>query len=101
MDREMTEAFRDQREAFSRLEGKVEGKIDELRADMHKHFLDDARTFAKLEDKASSAHKRIDEHLRDHRSDVAGRRGIWVGLFLTVAATVLTWLFSFFGRRSS
>lgn len=67
------EAFREQREATERGFERVGIKMDGVRADLAAHQTESATRSASLDLRSRSSHRRMDEHLEEHKN-VSGRR---------------------------
>ena len=99
VEKELAEAFREQREATERGFIRLEGLLEAVRRDAQSHYLDDAARFAKVDASVSTAHKRLDEHLGDHKEERSGRFQLWIGVVLSFVSAILAAIFAAFGGK--
>lgn len=99
VDKDIAEAFRDlrdaQKEGFAKLGGQLEG----VRKDAQDHYRDDAALFATLNASVSTAHKRLDGHLEDHREERSGKIRLWIGIIVAFLSAVFAAIVAFFGGK--
>jgi hypothetical protein len=95
MDRELADAFKEQRESTQLGFTRLEAKFDDLRSDMNSHFVSDAAGFQKVTDSATSCHKRIDDHQEDHKAEKGHRTGLWIGIALAIVGALASAVLSF------
>ncbi len=96
MEKELAEALRDQREIMTAGFARMEAIIDKCREDAAKHYLEDARMFARLESSLDATHKRLDEHLTDHSEDRKNKVQLWIGVILAAISSIGAMMLSIF-----
>ena len=101
VDRELADAFREQRETTDRWGNRLEALVEGIRKDAQAHYQEDAAMFSTMRASMSSAHKRIDDHLGDHKEERAGRVQLWIGVVLSFASAVLAAIFAVFSGRKT
>lgn len=81
------------REAF----GRLEGKVDSLRQDLHAHSVESARETQKVTDTARAAHRRLDEHVGEHKEAKRWFGALWLAVIGSGLAAIGALLKGFFG----
>lgn len=96
MEKELAEALREQRELMASGFSRLEAIIDKGREDANRHYLDDARMFAKMEASMSACHARLDGHLNEHMEDKKNRTQLWIGVILAAISSIGAMVLSVF-----
>ena len=95
MEAELREAFKEIKGAIDKLDGKLDTHLIQFQA----HCVEDARVQQQILSSSQAAHKRLDEHTEDHKTEKSGRFSLWVGVILAFLSAVLAAVFSWFGKE--
>ena len=101
VDRELADAFREQREASIAGFARLEALIAKDRETVHAHMLDDAKAISILDERTKAFHRRMDEHIGHHNTEKSGRVQLWIGVILAIVAAAFSALFSMFGGKKA
>ena len=101
VERELAEAFKEQRDATNEGFARLESLMASDRKIVIDHMLEDARALAILEERTRAAHRRMDEHLVDHKDEKGGRFQLWIGVALAFVSAAFAALFAMFGGKKA
>jgi len=85
-------------EKIEAMRSELVSKMDELRGELTTHRVEEAGKWENVRASASAGHRRIDEHLDDHKAGKANIAALWIGVVLAVLSGALSWIF---GRNRS
>ncbi|MGH9462437.1 MAG: hypothetical protein ACRD1X_14565 [Vicinamibacteria bacterium] len=68
--------------------GRLEGKIDSYGKELHQHTIESAVRYAQVDQRARSAHHRIDDHLKDHEKKSSISVAVWIAVATSAAGTI-------------
>jgi hypothetical protein len=92
MDSDLREALRDIKDSIKSVDSKLETHLIQFSA----HCVEDARVQQQILSSSQAAHKRMDEHGEDHKTDQAGRVNLWIGVVLAFLSGAVGALFTWF-----
>ena len=95
MEAELREAFKEIKGAIDKLDGKMDTHLIQFQA----HCVEDARVQQQILSSSQAAHKRLDEHGEEHKTDRAGKFSLWVGIVLAFVSAALAMVMSWFGKE--
>jgi hypothetical protein len=95
MDADVRAAFTDIKAAVE----KLDTKFDTYAALFQAHCVEDARVQQQILSSSQAAHKRMDDHGEEHKTDKAGRVNLWIGVALAFLSGAVGALFSWFKDR--
>jgi hypothetical protein len=95
MEAEMREAFKDIKSVIDKIDGKLDTHLIQFQA----HCVEDARVQQQILSSSQSAHKRIDEHGEDHKTERSGRFSLWIGIILAFLSAVFAMVLGWFGKE--
>lgn len=98
MDEELRDVLDSMKEDNAKGLSRLEGKVDGLSSGLQAHMLESATRHVGVEASAKAGHRRIDEHLDDHKTQSGRKWEIVVAVIvagLSGLGTVLMMLYQF------
>jgi len=82
VDQDLKDTLKEMKDTNIRALGHVEGKIDGLQAGLQSHMLESATKHVEVLGIAKVSHKRLDEHLDEHKGTASRRWELWLALIV-------------------
>ena len=99
MDEELRRAFDEVKASQRESTAEVRGQLAGLSSALGRHSEESAARWAEVNQRAKSAHERIDEHIENHRSWASSNVATWVAIATSLLAVGVSIAIAVFSKK--